>query len=65
MLVIFKNIFYITSPVSKYLQSANIDFFQAVTFIDQTLEQIESLRNRDTVSSVFYQIEKQSITLAL
>lgn len=38
MVVIFNEIFKITSPLSKYLQSSNIDFFQAVTFIDHTLK---------------------------
>lgn len=64
MLLILKYIFDITSTVFKYLQSANIDFFQAVIFIDQALEQIATLWNRDKDNSMFYQIEQQTITLA-
>jgi len=64
MLVVFKNIFDITSPVSKYLQSANIDFFQAVIFIDRALEQIITLKSRDHKNAVFSQIEQQAKSLA-
>lgn len=64
MLVVFKNIFDITSPVSKYLQSANIDFFQAVIFIDRALEQIITLRSRDNKNSIFSQIKQQAKSLA-
>jgi len=64
MLVVFKNIFDITSTVSKYLQSAVIDFFQAVIFIDRALDQIIKLRSRDEENSVFTQIEQEAKSIA-
>jgi len=65
MLVVFKKIFDITSPVFKYLQSANIDFFQAVIFIDRALDQIIKLRSRDEENSVFTQIEQEAKSIAM
>lgn len=59
MLVIFKDIFIITSPLSKYLQSANIDFFQAITFLDSALVKTKSLRSENEHFHKFVQNAKK------
>lgn len=57
--MIFKDIFDVTFPLSKYLQSANLDFFQAITFLDSVLVKIESLRSEDEHFHKFVQNSKK------
>lgn len=52
MIIIFNEIFKIISPLSKYFQSSNIDFFQTVTFIDHTLRKIRIMQIRDENNSI-------------
>ena len=43
-MILNKNIFAITTPLSNYLQSKSIDFIQALNLVDASKEKLTSMR---------------------
>ena len=61
---LFREIFAITGPLSRILQSVNIDFGKALNLLDATLEQLTQLRDNpqsviDAVEKDFAEIERK------
>jgi len=52
------DIYFITSPVSKYLQIESINYLQAWTVINTLKNQIKKLRNEDHILFVFKKCQK-------
>lgn len=47
-LIFFKNIFNVTTPLSNYLQSRNIDFIEAFNLVNIAKENLKKLRSDDS-----------------
>lgn len=47
-LIFFKNIFNVTTPLSNYLQSRNIDFIEALNLVNIAKENLKKLRSDDS-----------------
>lgn len=49
ILLVLIDIFKITTPLSKYLQSTNIDFVQAIGFVNMAIDSLNEMRTEGKV----------------